>query len=211
MSLVTIQNLLDSCVSIGEKSWLENKANEKVLDPFIQNFWLLIEDAISHQVYWDNPPDWDDFNIDWKTPLSIETLKKINNDIEKYSHWDILFWNFHIILETIDEKEIFEEIVRFADEIWIDNFRKFARKNLIAATVEWTPLYELIILIDWWKTMEEAIDIILKKNWINIKVNPRIKINPIIHNYILDFQNHILWLIVKSSWGFWTQSSQTIN
>lgn len=211
MSLTTIQELLDSCVYIAEKTWLEKKIDENILDPFIENFWLLIQDAISNQIYWDNLPDWDDFKIDWKTPLSIETLKRINSDIEKYSYWDILFWNFHMILESFDEKDIFEETVKFVDQIWIDNFRKFARKNLISSIEKSSPLYDLIMLIDEWKTMEEAIDIILKKNWIDIKVNPKVKLNSAIESYVWDFQNHVLWLIAKSSWGFWAQPSHTIN
>lgn len=211
MSLVTIKDLLDTCVSLAEKSWLENEKDEKVLDPFIANFWLLIEDAIAYQVYWDNPPEWDNFTIDWETPLEIETLKRIDKNIKEYSHWDLLFSNFHALLETYDEKEIFEETVRFVDEIWIENFREFARKNLISATVVWSPLYKLIMLIDEWKTMEEAIDIILKKNGIDINVNPKMKLNPLIQEYILEFQNSIWMLIVRSNWNFLMEASTTIN
>lgn len=211
MSLVTIKDLLDTCVSLAEKSWLENEKDEKVLDPFIANFWLLIEDAIAYQVYWDNPPEWNSFKIDWETPLEIETLKRIDKNIKEYSHWDLLFSNFHALLETYDEKEIFEETVRFVDEIWIENFREFARKNLISATVVWSPLYKLIMLIDEWKTMEEAIDIILKENGIDINVNPKMKLNPLIQEYILEFQNSIWMLIVRSNWNFLMEASTTIN
>lgn len=211
MSLVTIKDLLDTCVSLAEKWWLENEKNEKVLDPFIENFWLLIEDAITYQVYWDNPPEWDNFKIGWETPLEIETLKRIDKNLKEYSHWDLLFSNFHALLETYEEKEIFEETVRFVDQIWIENFREFARTNLISATVVWSPLYKLIMLIDEWKTMEEAIDIILKENGIDINVNPKMKLNPLVQKYILEFQNSIWLLIVKSNWNFLMEASSTIN
>jgi len=39
--------------------------------------------------------------------------------------------------------------------------------------------------------MEEAIDIILKENGIDINVNPKMKLNPLIQEYILEFQNSI--------------------
>jgi len=39
--------------------------------------------------------------------------------------------------------------------------------------------------------MEEVIDSILKENGIDINVNPKMKLNPLIQKYILDFQNSI--------------------
>lgn len=208
MSSITINDLFDTCISLAGKSWL---GDEEKFRKFTENFWSLIEDAITYQVYWDNPPEWGSFKIDWETTLKVETLLKINRDIEEYSYWDLLFSNFYALLETDEEKDIFEEMIWFEAQFWIENFRKFDKKHIVPATAEWTPLYKLLMLIYRWKTMEEAIDSILKENGIDVNVNPKIKLNPEIQDYISDFQNYVLWIITRSNWNFLMGESRAVN
>lgn len=211
MNVVTIKQLLDSSVQIAENASLEEEIDARIFDPFIENFWLLIEDAITYQVYWDDIPEWDSFSIREETPVKVETLMKINSNLDKYSLWDVLFANFYLILETDDEKEVFKETVEFIDELWTKKFIAYERWRLLSSISKSSPLYDFLKLITQWKTQEEAIDITLKKNWIDIKVNPKAVLNPKIKEYISNFQNHILGLIAQWNWWFLSSSTATLN
>ncbi|MDD3793922.1 MAG: hypothetical protein PHI37_03860 [Candidatus Gracilibacteria bacterium] len=208
MSSITINDLFDTCISLAGKSGL---GDEEKFRKFTENFGSLIEDAITYQVYGDNPPEGGSFKIDGETTLKVETLLKINRDIEEYSYGDLLFSNFYALLETDEEKDIFEEMIGFEAQFGIENFRKFDKKHIVPATAEGTPLYKLLMLIYRGKTMEEAIDSILKENGIDVNVNPKIKLNPEIQDYISDFQNYVLGIITRSNGNFLMGESRAVN
>ncbi|MDD3145301.1 MAG: hypothetical protein PHV23_04290 [Candidatus Gracilibacteria bacterium] len=211
MNVVTIKQLLDSSVQIAENASLEEEIDARIFDPFIENFGLLIEDAITYQVYGDDIPEGDSFSIREETPVKVETLMKINSNLDKYSLGDVLFANFYLILETDDEKEVFKETVEFIDELGTKKFIAYERGRLLSSISKSSPLYDFLKLITQGKTQEEAIDITLKKNGIDIKVNPKAVLNPKIKEYISNFQNHILGLIAQGNGGFLSSSTATLN
>ena len=211
MEKTTLWKLFDSCDKIAINNWY-NKENKDLLEPFVANFKELIKWVIAEQVLWGRIPNDDEtVSVSEELEVNVETLKKLNQDVELLTNWDLLFSNFHMLLETSDEEEIFEETIRFIDQVGIENFRENAKEHLLVAVTQDSLIYDLLIEIWNGKTAEEAVNDILKRRWINIKNNPIVDVNPIIKNYIYDFQNHILWLIAKWNWSFFTQAHWAIN